>query len=266
MKAYPLRGWADDSVRFQQKDTADEDEGNMEKNYRSYSERQGSKDYPAICVLVAALVALFVTGYFSLKVITEDRAFSRFVAAPEWLKGIDKYGDALLDKLIRGKESRTSKTPGAQYHIRLGHRQYRNKNFQEALKEYEKAVKADPGNAEAHYWRGRARLNTGRFDPAAEDFKTVVKLKPDFSEAYDNLGWLSARQGDYDEGIFYLTKSLELKPQNAWAHYNRGNMLLKRGDTENALEDFEKACKLGFQEGCKAYEEFKNQGGAKEGG
>jgi tetratricopeptide (TPR) repeat protein len=243
-----------------------EDEGKMEKKHKSYSERQDSKDYLAICVLVAALAAFFVTGYFSLKVVTEDRALSRFIAVPEWLKDVDKYGDALLNKLTKGKELRTSKTPEAKDLLRLGHRHYRNKNFQEALNAYEKAVVAEPGNAEARYWRGRALLNTGQFDDAAEDFKTVIRLKPEFPEAYDNLGWLSARRGDYGEGILYLTKSLELRPENGWAHYNRGHMFLKRGDMESALKDFEGACKLGFQEGCKAYEEYRDRGGAKEGG
>jgi tetratricopeptide (TPR) repeat protein len=238
----------------------------MEKKYGSYSEGQDSKDYLAICVLVAALAAFFVTGYFSLKVITGDRALSRFTAVPAWLKDVDKYGDTLLSKLTRSKELRTGKTQEARDYIRLGHRYYRNKNFEEALNEYEKAVRAEPQNAEARYWRGRALLNTGQFDPATEDFKTVIKLKPDFSEAYDNLGWLSARRGDYGKGIFYLTKSLELRPENAWAHYNRGHMFLKRGDMENALKDFESACKLGFQEGCEAYEEYRDRGGAKEGG
>jgi tetratricopeptide (TPR) repeat protein len=177
----------------------------MEKKYGSYSEGQGSKDYLAICVLVAALAAFFVTGYFSLKVITGDRALSRFIAVPAWLKDVDKYGDTLLNKLTRGKELRTGKTQEARDYIRLGHRYYRNKNFQEALNEYEKAVRAEPQNVEARYWRGRALLNTGQFDPATEDFKTVIKLKPDFPEAYDNLGWLSARRGDYAR----LTKNTE---------------------------------------------------------
>ncbi len=243
-----------------------EDERRMEKKHKSRSEGEGSKDYLAIYIFAAALAAFFVTGYFSVKVITKDRTLSQFIAAPEWLKDIEKYGDELLSKLPGGKELQTRKTLGARDYIRLGHTYYRNKNFREALNEYAKAVKAEPENAEARYWRGRTLLNTGQFDPAAEDFKTAVKLKPDYAEAYDNLGWLSARRGDFAEGIAYLTKSLELRPENAWAHYNRGHMFLKKGDVKNALKDFEGACKLGFQEGCRAYEAYKDRGGVKQGG
>jgi tetratricopeptide (TPR) repeat protein len=243
-----------------------EDERRMEKKYKSQSEGEGSKDYLAIYIFVAVLAAFFVTGYFTLKVITKDRTLSQFVAAPEWLKDLERYGNELLGKLPGGKELRTGKTLGAGDYMRRGHGYYRNKKFREALNEYKKAVESDPENAEARYWRGRTLLNTGQFDPAAEDFETAVRLKPDYSEAYDNLGWLSARRGDFAEGIAYLTKSLELRPENAWAHYNRGHMFLKKGDVRNALKDFEGACKLGLQEGCKAYEECRDRGGVKEGG
>jgi tetratricopeptide (TPR) repeat protein len=243
-----------------------EDEKRMEKKHKSQSEGEGPKDYLAIYIFVAALAAFFVTGYFSLKVITEDRGLSQLIAVPEWIKDIEKYGEELLSKLPGGNELQTGKSLGAKDYIGLGHKYYRNKNFREALNEYKKAVKAEPENAEAHYWRGRTLLNTGQFDPADEDFKTAVKLKPDYAEAYDNLGWLSARRGDFAEGIVYLTKSLELRPENAWAHYNRGHMFLKKGDVKNALKDFEGACKLGFQEGCRAYEAYRDRGGINEGG
>ncbi len=235
----------------------------MESNDNSRSEAQASRDYLAIGVFLCALAAFFVTGYFSLKVVTGEGGLSRLMSAPEAVKDIQGYGERLISKLIRGREAPTRGGSDAAAHIRRGHRHYRNKNFQEALGEYDKAVKAEPDNAEALYWRGRTKLNTGQFDPAAEDFKTAVKLKPDYPEAYDNLGWLSARRGDYAEGIAFLTKSLELRPENGWALYNRGHMFLKRGEMENALKDFEMSCKLGFREACKAYEDYKDRAGGK---
>jgi tetratricopeptide (TPR) repeat protein len=252
--------------RFYATDIVHEDERRMEKKHKSRSEGEGSKDYLAIYIFIAALAAFFVAGYFSLKVITKDRTLSQSIASPEWLRNIERYVDELLSKLPGGKVLRTEKTLGAIGYLRLGHRYYRNKKFREALNAYEKAVESDPENAEARYWRGRTLLNRGQFDPAAEDFKTAVRLKPDYSEAYDNLGWLSARRGDFAEGIDYLTKSLELRPENAWAHYNRGHMFLRKGDLGNALKDFEEACKLGFQEGCTAYEAYRDRRGVKEEG
>ena len=85
-----------------------------------------------------------------------------------------------------------------------------------------------------------------------------MKLKPDYAEAYDNLGWLYDRLGETDRAIDALTHSIELKSDNGWAYYQRGRMLFKKGDGDSALRDAEKACNLGFEEGCKAYEKFKS--------
>jgi len=116
----------------------------------------------------------------------------------------------------------------------------------------------DPRNAEAFYWRGRTLVSLGRLEQGVEDFKRAVQVKPDYAEAYDHLGWLASRRGDVDEGIAYLTKSIESKPENAWALYNRSRLLHSKGDLAGAMRDAEKACNLGYQDGCKAYETYKN--------
>jgi tetratricopeptide (TPR) repeat protein len=91
-----------------------------------------------------------------------------------------------------------------------------------------------------------------------------VRLKPDYVEAWDNLGWLASKQDRVEEAIAYLTRSVELKPENAWAFYNRSRLFFSKGDVASALRDAEKACSLGYQDGCRAYETYKD--GSGEGG
>ena len=237
----------------------------MHNKEERHSTGRDSRDYLPIGVFILILVAFFVTGYFSLKVLTQDHALTQFTAMPEWIKSAEEYAEELVSRLTKGGELRTSNAPDAREHLRRGHRLYQRKNFLEALQEYNQAVRAEPGNPDAYFWRGRVFVNTGEMEPAADDFKTALKLKPDFSEAYDHLGWLSAKRAEYDQGIYYLSRSIELKPENGWAHCNRGHMLLKKGDLENARKDFERACKLGYQEGCKAYEESRDTTQVKDG-
>jgi tetratricopeptide (TPR) repeat protein len=101
-------------------------------------------------------------------------------------------------------------------------------------------------------------------DQAEGDFKAAVKLRPDYAEAYDNLGLLASVAGRVDEGIAHLTKSVELKPENARAFYHRSRLFFLKGDVASAMRDAEKACSLGDQDGCKAYETYRS--GSKEGG
>jgi tetratricopeptide (TPR) repeat protein len=223
-----------------------------------------SRDTPALCVFVGLLVALLVAGYFALKNLDMNTGFRPGSYVREWISDLeeevkDLLGDATKDLKIPVRGSADAKT-----HLLKGYRLHRQKSYPEALEELNKAIDLDPRNAEAYYWRGRTQVNLGRLDQGVDDFKKAVEFKPDYSEAYDHLGWLAAKQGQVNEAIAFLTKSVEFKPENAWAFYNRSRLFFGKGDVANAMKDAEKACGLGYQDGCKAYESYKNspkQGG-----
>ncbi len=220
-------------------------------------EGEPPKDYPALFVFVALVIALFVTGYFALKNVDMESGFRPGPYIQEWTRDVEQkvksfLGEASKQLRIPGRESTDAKT-----HVLKGYRLHRQKSFNEALAELNKAIEIDPGSAEAYYWRGRTLVNLGRLDQGEDDFRTAVKLKPDYAEAYDNLGWLASRQGRVEEGIAYLTKSVEFKPDNAWAFYNRSRLFFGKGDVASAMRDAEKACSLGYQDGCKAYETYR---------
>jgi tetratricopeptide (TPR) repeat protein len=223
-----------------------------------------SRDYPALCVFVGLLVALFVAGYFALKNLDMALGFRPGPYVQEWLNDVEEKVKDLLGEATKGLKIPVRGSADAKTHLLKGYRLHRQKNYTEALEELNKAVDVDPGNAEAYYWRGRTLVSLGRLDQGVDDFKAAVKFKPDYSEAYDHLGWLAAKQGQVNEAIAYLTKSIEFKPENAWAFYNRSRLSFSKGDAANAMKDAEKACSLGYQDGCKAYEAYKNS--SKEGG
>jgi tetratricopeptide (TPR) repeat protein len=236
----------------------------MDRNNRissapaSKREDEHSVDFPALCVFVCLVIALLVTGYFALKNVDMDFGFRPGPYVQEWTRDIeekvkDLLGEATKGLKIPGRESTDAKT-----HLLKGYRLHRQKSYNEALTELNKAIEIDPRNAEAYYWRGRTLVNLGRLDQGVDDFKAAVKFKPDYAEAYDNLGWLASKQSQVDEGIAYLTKSIEFKPENAWAFYNRSRLYFSKGDVAGATRDAEKACSLGYQDGCKAYETYKN--------
>jgi tetratricopeptide (TPR) repeat protein len=217
----------------------------------------GATDYPALCVFVGLVTALFVTGYFALKNMNTDFGFSPGPYVQEWTKNAEEKVKSLLDEASKGFGIPGREGPDAKTHLLKGYRLHRQKSYQEALAELDKAIEIDPRNAEAYYWRGRTLISLGRLDQGVDDFKTAVKFKPDYAEAYDYLGWLASQRGEVDEGIAYLTKSIDLKSENAWAFFNRSRMFFSKGDVASAMRDAEKACSLGYQDGCKAYETYK---------
>lgn len=223
-----------------------------------------SRDYPALCVVIGLVMALFVTGYFALKNVDTDVGFRPGPYVQEWTKNIEEKVKDLLDEASKGLKIPGRESTDAKTHLLKGYRLHRQKSYKEAFVELNKAIEIDPKYAEAYYWRGRTLVNLGQMEQGVDDFKAAVKFKPDYAEAHDNLGWLASKRGDVDEGIAHLTKSIELKPENAWAFYNRSRLFFSKGDVASAMRDAEKACSLGYQDGCKAYETYKNS--SREGG
>ncbi len=225
---------------------------------------ESPRDYAALAVFVGLVLALLVAGYFAFRNVDADIGFNPVAYVREWAKDMEDKAKGLVGEATKALKIPAGESADAKPYVQRGIRHYRQKNYTEALAELNKAVAIDPQSAEAHYLRGRTLLGLGKVEQGADDFKTAVKLKPDYSEAYDHLGWLAAKQGQVEEGIGYLTKSIELKPDNAWALHNRGRLLFAKGDAAGAMRDAEKACSLGFQEGCSAFETYKNS--SREGG
>ena len=228
------------------------------------SGEKNPRDYLALCVFVGLVMALIVSGYFALKTVDTDVGFRPGQSFQDWTGQVEETVKGWLDEISKGIKIPGRESADAKTHLMKGYRLYRQKNYKEALAELNKAVEIDPRNAEAYYWRGRTLVNLERLDQGMEDFKAAVNFKPDYAEAYDNLGYLASRRGRLDEGIAYLTKSIELKPENAWALHYRSRLFFSKGDVASAMRDAEKACSLGYQDGCKAYETYKNR--AREGG
>ena len=71
-------------------------------------------------------------------------------------------------------------------------------NYKEAAREYEKAVKADPGYAEAHSNLGFSYRKQGKFDKAVRSYKKAIELNPKLAEAHEYLGEAYAEMGKFE--------------------------------------------------------------------
>ena len=63
----------------------------------------------------------------------------------------------------------------------------RKKNYKEAIRYYEKALKVDPDNSRIYYNLGRSYLEDGQSSLAEEAFLYALSLDPDFEEAKEKL-------------------------------------------------------------------------------
>lgn len=89
----------------------------------------------------------------------------------------------------------------------------------------------------AYYNRGIAKMELGRFQDAIADYDRAIKIMPDFALAYNNRGVAKYELGRFEDAIADYNKAIKIMPDFAPAYYNRGAAKEKLGDKEGAKED-----------------------------
>jgi type IV pilus assembly protein PilF len=128
----------------------------------------------------------------------------------------------------------------AEIHTNLGTEALRAGRPQEALREFEEALKSDDGLAEAHLGRGLVlEFSFGRRDEAEREYRRAIALQPGMSEAHNDLGQLLAGRGRLEEalGEFDAALSNMYYREPYSARFNKGRVLATLGRREEALAE-----------------------------
>jgi tetratricopeptide (TPR) repeat protein len=122
----------------------------------------------------------------------------------------------------------------------------------EALADFEKAIRLDPSNYVAYNNMGALYGRAGMPHKAIEAFSRSIAVDPDGADVYYNRGVAYASCGQYDKALEDFSKTIELNVNDAAAYSDRGKLYLRTGSNALAMEDFKKACGLGNKEACNA--------------
>ena len=148
----------------------------------------------------------------------------------------------------------------------------------QALLNFERAQKLDPGNQEITVNIGNTLYNLGSFNkaktilgqpfdseheqsvayntlglialdeglPARANFFADSALSISPSEPYflNNKGQIMQNLGLIDEARSYYDQSMKIDPYNPWVYYNKGGLLFELKDNERALRLMQRADKL----------------------
>ena len=80
---------------------------------------------------------------------------------------------------------------------------YNTSNFAEADEQFTIALKYDPNNYEAYFYRGCSKFNRRLYNQAIVDFEKALEIKPDYSDAEFSLGTIYFILNDRDMSCFY---------------------------------------------------------------
>jgi TolB-like protein/Tfp pilus assembly protein PilF len=118
-------------------------------------------------------------------------------------------------------------------------------DFEQSLKEFERAIQLNPNYATAHHWLSDGPLSAlGQFDRAVAEGRRAVELDPLSLVINATLGqdYFTARR--YDEAIAQLRKTIEMDARFYYAHWELGQVWQLKGQLTEAIAEYRKAVEL----------------------
>ncbi len=121
---------------------------------------------------------------------------------------------------------------------------YVDKNNQEAMKAFDKAIEIDPNYAKAYAQRAVIYADWRQFLKALKESEQAIKLDPNLAWGFNSRGVAHTGLMNYQEAIQDFNKALELEPRYAWPYCNRSWANLMLRNYPRAVEDASKAIEL----------------------
>jgi tetratricopeptide (TPR) repeat protein len=112
---------------------------------------------------------------------------------------------------------------------------------QEAIAEFQQALRIRPNYSEAHNSLGLALSARGRLEEAMDHFREALRIHPGLAPAHNNLGIALDRRGRFEEAIAHYGEALRIDPLSPDVHGNLGIALERSGRTQEAIAQYREA-------------------------
>lgn len=126
----------------------------------------------------------------------------------------------------------------AEEHYNLGMIYGRQEKFNQAIQEYEMAVRLQPDHVMAHFKIALAYHSQDMLQKAEEKYLQVIEIFPRSALAYNNLGMIYENRGDLLKAEEFYIKASDAHPLLPDPHYNLGNLFAMQGSFEFAKQSF----------------------------
>jgi tetratricopeptide (TPR) repeat protein/TolB-like protein len=126
-------------------------------------------------------------------------------------------------------------------HIKLGEIYAQSGRHQEAIREFQVALKSQPGNADAYRGLGRTYAAIGLNQDAENAYLQAARLRPNDWYAHNLLGVFYYGQGKYDSAERAWIRARDLTPDNDYPYRNLGMLYLATGRLDQARVQFERS-------------------------
>jgi len=142
--------------------------------------------------------------------------------------------------------------PSPAVKISSGITAYKNKQYDEAVLDFSKAIELDPNSYDAYMARSRTYMAKGDYAKAIDDQTRMITLNPKGAYGYSSRMSAYLRLGKFDKALEDCSKIISLVPNNPDAYTLRAEIYGMTKDYDKAIEDYSKVIELDPKHG-KAY-------------
>lgn len=115
-----------------------------------------------------------------------------------------------------------------------------------ALSILNQAIDIVDNNPRYYIDRGAAKINLLLFQEAIADFEQAIRIEPKNAISYANVALCYNQLAQYDRAIVQADKAIALNPQMGYAYYLRSESHLYKGDTLLMCNDLAQAMNFNF--------------------
>ncbi len=112
---------------------------------------------------------------------------------------------------------------------------------EEALADLTRTIEINPQYANAFYNRAELHQERGQLDDALKDYGRVIQLAPDDAAAHNSRGYCYYQLRRYPHAVRDYTEAIRLDSENSAAFANRGQLYADLGYYPRALHDYQRA-------------------------
>ena len=157
-----------------------------------------------------------------------------------------KYIPALLNDVKEPIPPNSSKEKiSAKTYFKRGDTKYFLERYEDAILDYDAAIRLNPGYVEAYNHRGLAKASLGRHKAAISDYDKAIRLNPTFAPAYNNRGITKDELRQYTSAIIDFDKAINIEPDAYIVYWNRALAKYHLGQYTSAISDYGKVIILG---------------------
>jgi tetratricopeptide (TPR) repeat protein len=116
--------------------------------------------------------------------------------------------------------------------------------FDDAVKDYEKAIAIKPDYSKAHFNLGCTLQELGQLDASAKSFEKALVIEPNYAEAHNNLGITLKDLRQLDAAVKSFKKAIAIKPDYVEAHYSLGATFQELGQLDDAVKSYKEVVNI----------------------